>query len=77
MNRFSRFATQHPYLFSILITLMVLVFYIFAAVLAEVVGNNRVQKNLIEASGRTAGAFAASLSPATAGSRAGGRGSRR
>jgi hypothetical protein len=55
MNSFKQFSGQHPFLFGIVITLLVFVCYVIAGFLAEILGRNNVDRNLIEASGRLSG----------------------
>lgn len=55
MNRFKEFSGGHPIQFSLLITFLVLLFYIVAAVLAELLSNTVVGYNLTEALGRLLG----------------------
>ena len=57
MLSLKRFSTQHPIQFGLVITLLVLVCYILAGVLAAVLGKNSVSRALIEAFGRLSGAL--------------------
>lgn len=52
MHRLNRLATLHPVDFSLLITLLMLVFYLLAGILAEIVSTKSVEHNLLEALGR-------------------------
>lgn len=54
MKALKRFATHHPVVFSLLITLIVLIFYIAAGVLAEILAQDEVSYQLTEAFGRLA-----------------------
>ena len=56
-GRFQQFSQDRPILFAILITFIMLVFYIFAAILAQVFGRSTISFNLIEAAGRLGGAI--------------------
>jgi membrane protease YdiL (CAAX protease family) len=57
-DRFQKFAHQRPGWFSLLITILVLAFYIIAGILAALGSSNAVESNLIEAFGRVVGAIA-------------------
>jgi membrane protease YdiL (CAAX protease family) len=52
MKTLKQLATHHPVVFSLLITLIVLIFYIAAAVLAEIVAQDDASYFLMEALGR-------------------------
>ncbi len=57
MKKFKGFARDHPILFSLVITLMVLLFYIAAAILAEAQSLDRAGYEITEAIGRLAAAL--------------------
>lgn len=57
MTGFKRFATERPILFSILITISVLGFYILAGMLAAILAEDDVSGNIIEAIGRLIGSL--------------------
>lgn len=54
MAALKRLATQHPVWFGVLITLLVLLFYVAAAILGELAGDDRAGYELAEAIGRAA-----------------------
>lgn len=57
MNALKRLADQHPIWFGTLITLMVLLWYIAAAIVGELVADDRASYELMEAAGRLAGSL--------------------
>lgn len=57
MGRFKRFSGEHPLGFALVITFLLLLFYIFAAVLAQILGSSIVSSSLIEAAGRLVGSL--------------------
>ena len=56
-GRFKQFSGEHPMLFALILTFLLLLFYILAAVFAQGLGTTDVARNLFEALGRLAGAL--------------------
>jgi len=57
LGRFKRFSGKHPLLFALVITLLLLLFYIIAAIPAQMLGRSIVSSNLIESTGRLVGSL--------------------
>jgi hypothetical protein len=58
MDRFRNFASQRPWWFSLLITVIVLAVYFVAGILAAIISSNAVENNLVQACVRGLGAIA-------------------
>lgn len=56
-GRLQILSQDHPILFALLITMLMLLLYVAAAIMAQIIGRSIISFNLIEAAGRLAGAL--------------------
>jgi hypothetical protein len=56
-GRFKQFCSEHPLSFALIITFLLLLFYILAAAAGQIFGSSIVSRNLIEAFGRLVGSL--------------------